>query len=75
VLSDSDTPEDKYNLVYIVFIMYGIGVLLPWNVILSCLDFLMAVVSSLCVTRVDFFTGKCFNRCLVTILRLCMPLR
>jgi hypothetical protein len=32
--------------VYMIMLMYGIGVLLPWNVILSCLDFLIAEVSS-----------------------------
>ena len=43
--TDSLGVEDKGNKVYTIFLLYGIGVLLPWNVILSCLDFLSDKVS------------------------------
>lgn len=32
-------PEDKNNLVYYVFVLFGIGSLLPWNAVLTALDF------------------------------------
>ena len=32
-------PEDKYNIVSYIFILLGIGVLLPWNAVLTALDF------------------------------------
>ena len=38
---ESNGPDDKNNVCYIIFLMYGMGVLLPWNVILSSLDFLI----------------------------------
>ena len=40
-----DNPEDKGNAVYLTFILYGIGVLLPFNVIMACLDFYANTVS------------------------------
>lgn len=41
-LSDSKistAPVDKGNLVYLTFFLYGVGVLMPFNVIMACLDF------------------------------------
>ena len=38
-------PEDKGNAVYLTFILYGIGVLLPFNVIMACLDWYFSTVS------------------------------
>lgn len=38
-----NTPPDKYNLVYITFLIHGIGVLMPWNM------FITAVGVSNCV--------------------------
>lgn len=35
-------PEDKGNVVNIIFLLWGIGVLLPWNAVLTCFDFLSA---------------------------------
>lgn len=32
-------PSDRFNLVYFTFLLYGIGALLPLNIILGCLDF------------------------------------
>ena len=43
--SASMQPNDAYSLVQLVYLLYGIGVLLPWNIILSCLDFLQEKVS------------------------------
>ena len=36
---DHFVPVDKANAVYFTFLLYGIGVLLPFNVIMACLDF------------------------------------
>lgn len=30
-----NTPPDKYNLVYITFLVHGIGILLPWNMFIT----------------------------------------
>ncbi|KAJ8961034.1 hypothetical protein NQ317_004369, partial [Molorchus minor] len=30
-----NTPPDKYNLVYITFLIHGIGVLMPWNMFIT----------------------------------------
>ena len=38
-------PNDAYNMVQLIYLLYGIGVLLPWNILLSCLDFLQEKVS------------------------------
>lgn len=32
-------PPDKYNIVYAIFLLWGIGVLLPWNAVLTCFGF------------------------------------
>ncbi|CAI2361264.1 unnamed protein product [Moneuplotes crassus] len=37
--SNSDEPKDKGNLVYYLFILFGIGALLPWNAVLTAIDF------------------------------------
>jgi len=38
-------PQDKGNAVYLTCLLYGIGVLMPFNVIMACLDFYDVVVS------------------------------
>ena len=38
--SQSDPVEDKGDVVYKIMLMYGIGMLVPWSVILSILDYL-----------------------------------
>jgi hypothetical protein len=38
MLSD-DAPVDKGNFVFIYFFLNGCGTLLPWNAILSTLDY------------------------------------
>lgn len=30
-----NTPKDKYNLVYLTFLLHGIGCLMPWNVFIN----------------------------------------
>lgn len=30
-----NTPKDKYNLVYLTFLIHGIGVLMPWNMFIT----------------------------------------
>lgn len=34
-------PEDKYGLVYMIMALFGVGALLPWNSILTALDFFL----------------------------------
>jgi hypothetical protein len=34
-----EPPSDKGNVVNIIFLLWGIGVLLPWNAVLTCFDF------------------------------------
>lgn len=43
---DLTRPQDKGNVVYFICTLWGIGVLLPWNSILSTFDFFGAEVSS-----------------------------
>lgn len=32
-------PRDKYNLVYITFLIHGIGVLMPWNMFITAISY------------------------------------
>lgn len=32
-------PVDKYNLVFIVIFLFGVGVLFPWNAFISAMDY------------------------------------
>ena len=38
-------PNDKLNQVYLIYLLYGIGTLLPWSTLTSCLDFFDMKVS------------------------------
>jgi len=38
-------PEDKGGVAYLMMILFGIGVLLPWNAVLTSLDFFEGKVS------------------------------
>jgi hypothetical protein len=38
-------PEDKHNLVYLLMFLFGVGSLLPWNAILTSIDFFKTKVS------------------------------
>jgi equilibrative nucleoside transporter 1/2/3 len=38
-LHDEPEPEDNGNVVYWIFLLWGIGILLPWNAVLTCFDF------------------------------------
>ena len=42
-----EVPVDKGNAIYLTCLLYGIGVLLPFNVIMACLDFYATTVSVL----------------------------
>ena len=56
VKDDNKIPEDKGNAVWLIFLLYGIGVLLPFNVIMSCLDYYAVVVSiNCCVPMLALF--------------------
>ena len=39
-------PSDTYNIVYLVFVLYGAAVLTPWNVVSSCFDYFLLFDSS-----------------------------
>ena len=39
-------PEDKYNMIYVIFFLYGVGILLPFNAVTTAFDFFIAQVSS-----------------------------
>ena len=45
--SNIDAPKDRAKAVYLTFLLYGIGVLLPFNVLMSCLDYYAEVVSTI----------------------------
>ncbi|XP_019870569.1 equilibrative nucleoside transporter 1 [Aethina tumida] len=34
-----NTPPDRYSLVYITFLIHGIGVLMPWNMFINAQDY------------------------------------
>ena len=48
VLRQEMKPNDKCYLVYFIYLLYGVGMLLPWNILLSCMDFLEERVSVFC---------------------------
>ena len=59
IKEDNKIPEDKGNAVWLIFLLYGIGVLLPFNVIMSCLDYYAEVVSIIaCVPVLALFQFK-----------------
>lgn len=33
-----NTPMDRYNIVYFIFILHGIGTLMPWNMFINAND-------------------------------------
>lgn len=35
---DEEPVKDKYNLVYLVFLLFGIACLLPWNIFINATD-------------------------------------
>ena len=41
-----EEPVDKYNTVYLIQLLYGMAILLPFNIIVSCTDFYDEKVSS-----------------------------
>ena len=46
LLSGTDAPPvDKGKAVYLTLLLYGIGILLPFSVIISCLDYYATTVS------------------------------
>ena len=32
-------PEDTYNICYYIFLLFGVGVLLPWNAVLTAMPY------------------------------------
>ena len=37
--AEYDAPLDAYNITYVAFLFFGIGSLLPWNSVLTAIDF------------------------------------
>ena len=43
----SHPPSDKYHLVYLIFLLHGVGILLPWNTFLTiATDVILLNISS-----------------------------
>lgn len=40
------SPDDLYNLVYVIFFLMGIGSLLPWNFFITARDYWMYKLSN-----------------------------
>ncbi len=38
-LVKEEPPEDKHNIAYYLVLLFGLGTLLPWNAVLTSLDF------------------------------------
>ena len=55
---EGDGPKDNCKLVYFIFLLYGVGVLLPFNVLMSCLDFYDTTVSKFCLC-IKYLSKKC----------------
>lgn len=36
---DGEPPKDEKNIAYIIFLIFGIGALLPWNAVLSAMPY------------------------------------
>ncbi len=36
---EETVPVDHYNICYIIFLQFGIGILLPWNAVLTSLPY------------------------------------
>ena len=43
---DEKIPEDKGNAMYFVFLLYGFGILLPFNAVTTAFDFFIEKVSN-----------------------------
>ena len=39
-------PEDHNNIVYAIFLLFGIGILLPWNSVLTAMPFFNSSVNT-----------------------------
>jgi hypothetical protein len=44
--SNDEVPEEKAGAANIIFFLWGIGTLLPWNAVLSCFDFFSAEMTN-----------------------------
>jgi hypothetical protein len=38
-IKDLFSPKDTYNVCWVIFFLFGIGALLPWNAVLSTMPF------------------------------------
>ena len=54
VLRQDMKPNDKCYIVYLIYLLYGIGILLPWNILLSCMDFLEEKVCRSSIVEIAF---------------------
>ncbi|XP_006295563.2 equilibrative nucleotide transporter 1 [Capsella rubella] len=52
VVISKTEPNDSYNLAYIIFFTLGLGSLLPWNAIISAVDYFSYLYPSTAVDRI-----------------------
>ena len=53
-------PKNGEGCVYVIFVLYGIATILPWNAVCSCFDFFIAKMDSLKPTSVyPFAVNAC----------------
>ena len=43
---ESGVPKDKGSMIYLIQLLYGMGILLPFNIVVGCIDFYEEKVSS-----------------------------
>lgn len=48
-------PPVDNGVVTAIFFIYGVGILLPWNAVLSCFDYFVFTVSHQDITRSELF--------------------
>ena len=51
------SAKDKYQLVYIIFLLHGIGILMPWNMFITAHKWVLPVGLSVCV-RICVFVSN-----------------
>ena len=55
----SNVPCDKGHIVYLIQLLYGMAILLPFNVVMSCTDFYEDKVSKL-LNRISLICSTLF---------------
>lgn len=66
----SQPPKDKYGMAYFMFVMYGVAILLPWNAVLTALDFF----DNRLAPFEPFFTFPFAVNCMLTFIQVLVVL-